>query len=110
MTSGYVTFKSDKKHGNEIVLRDATPARRLEEASGAEFACAVRAGGGGAPPANPLSTVFFKVGHVFPRGTIRCVVVIPEREFEQIKASQTVARFEPRKAFDHAARQALGLS
>ena len=108
MSNGYVTFKSETEQGNETVLRDATPAKRLEEASDAEFACVVWAGPGSDRPADPQSEVFFEVGPVFDGSNIRRVNEITEMKFEQIKASQKVARFKPRKAIDHAANEALG--
>ena len=109
MSNGYVTFKSDNNNGNETVLRDPTPAKHLAEASGAEFTLEVRPGLGGGPPADPQSEVFFEVGSRFDGSNIRRLKQIPETKFDQIKASQKVARFNPRKAIDQAANEALRL-
>lgn len=109
MSSAYVTFKLDKQNGSVSVLRDPTPAKELRR-GGAEFAWAAKTGSGGGPPPAPQSSVFFKVVAVFAGTIIHRLEAIPEREFEQIKASQKVARFEPWKEFEYAAREALGLS
>lgn len=110
MSNGYVTIKPYKVDGNETVLRDATPAKHLAEASGDEFALEVWAGLGSDRPVDPQSEVFFEVGSAVGESTIRRVKEITETKFEKIKASQKVARFKPRKAIDHAANKALGLS
>ena len=105
-----MTFELDRVYDNEAVLRDPTPAKHLEEATGAEFACVVKSGPGAGPPAYPQSTAFFKVDGVFDGTNIVRVVAIPKTEFDQVKMSRKVARFEPHKAFVHAAREALGIA
>ena len=109
MGSGYVTFKMDIPDGNVTVLRDPTPAKELRRGS-AEFAWVVRTGPGGGPRPGPQSSVFFKVGSVFEETNIHRLDVVSESEFERVRLSQKVARFEPWKEFDQAAREALGLS
>ena len=104
--SGYVTFKLDRDKENEFILRAPEAALNLQAAGDVFAAWPVSFNGGGGQPPAPSAEVYFRIGDKYPGTNILRLDPIPSEEYDRIRATKPVARFQPYKDFQQAAQAA----
>ena len=108
--SGYVTFKLDREKGNEYTLRAPEATSNLQATGDVFAAWTVSFGPGGGQPPAPSAEVYFRIGAKYPGTSIHQLDPISSEEYDRIRATKPVGRFQPYKDFRQAARAAGPMS